>query len=92
MDHAGQRGVAASFGWSLYALLFGGAGTAGMRMSFAFTFGQASGHTLYLEAAAGVTTAVLAGGTMEARARVLRDLLCPPWPVWLQTSRCCATG
>ena len=70
MDTLVSVGVAASFGWSLYALLFGGAGTAGMRMSFAFTFGQASGHTLYLEAAAGVTTAVLAGRYLEARARV----------------------
>jgi Cu+-exporting ATPase len=70
MDTLVSLGVAASFGWSLYALLFGGAGRAGMRMSFAFTFGQASGQTLYLEAAAGVTTAVLAGRYLEARARV----------------------
>jgi P-type Cu+ transporter len=70
MDTLVSLGVAASFGWSLYALLFGGAGMAGMRMSFAFTFGQASGQTLYLEAAAGVTTAVLAGRYLEARARV----------------------
>jgi Cu+-exporting ATPase len=70
MDTLVSVGVAASFGWSLYALLFGGAGMAGMRMSFAFTFGQASGQTLYLEAAAGVTTAVLAGRYLEARARV----------------------
>jgi Cu+-exporting ATPase len=70
MDTLVSVGVAASFGWSLYALLFGGAGTTGMRMSFAFTFGTASGHTLYLEAAAGVTTAVLVGRYLEARARV----------------------
>jgi P-type Cu+ transporter len=70
MDTLVSVGVAVSFGWSLYALLFGGAGRAGMRMSFAFTFGQASGQTLYLEAAAGVTTAVLAGRYLEARARV----------------------
>jgi len=70
MDTLVSLGVTASFGWSLYALLFGGAGRAGMRMSFAFTFGQASGQTLYLEAAAGVTTAVLAGRYLEARARV----------------------
>jgi len=70
MDTLVSVGVAASFGWSVYALLFGGAGRAGMRMSFAFTFGQASGQTLYLEAAAGVTTAVLAGRYLEARARV----------------------
>ena len=69
MDTLVSVGVGASFGWSVYALLFGGAGMAGMRMSFAFTLGQASGQTLYLEAAAGVTTAVLAGRYLEARAR-----------------------
>ena len=69
MDTLVSLGVAASFGWSVYALLFGGAGMTGMKMSFAFTFGQASGQTLYLEAAAGVTTAVLAGRYLEARAR-----------------------
>jgi len=70
MDTLVSVGVGASFGWSVYALLLGGAGMTGMRMSFAFTFGQASGQTLYLEAAAGVTTAVLAGRYLEARARV----------------------
>ena len=70
MDTLVSIGVGASFGWSVYALLFGGAGMTGMRMSFAFTFGQASGQTLYLEVAAGVTTAVLVGRYLEARARV----------------------
>lgn len=70
MDTLVSVGVGASFGWSLYALLFGGAGMAHMKMSFAFTFGAASGHTLYFEAAAGVTVAVLAGRYLEARARV----------------------
>ena len=69
MDTLVSVGVAVSFGWSVYALLAGGAGMAGMRMSFAFTFGAATGHTLYLEAAAGVTVAVLAGRYLEARAR-----------------------
>jgi P-type Cu+ transporter len=69
MDTLVSVGVAASFCWSVYALLFGGAGMAGMKMSFAFTFGQASGNTLYFEVAAGVTTAVLAGRYLEARAR-----------------------
>ena len=69
MDTLVSVGVAASFGWSVYALLAGGAGMAGMRMSFAFTFGAATSHTLYLEAAAGVTVAVLAGRYLEARAR-----------------------
>jgi P-type Cu+ transporter len=69
MDTLVSVGVSASFGWSLYALFVGGAGMTGMKMSFAFTFGQASGNTLYLEVAAGVTTAVLAGRYLEARAR-----------------------
>ncbi len=69
MDTLVSVGVGASYGWSVYALLFGGAGMTGMKMSFAFTFGRASGQTLYLEAAAGVTTAVLAGRYLEARAR-----------------------
>ena len=69
MDTLVSVGVGASFCWSVYALLFGGAGATGMKMSFAFTFGQAGGDTLYLEAAAGVTAAVLAGRYLEARAR-----------------------
>ncbi len=69
MDTLVSLAVAASFGWSVYALLFGGAGIADMRMPFALTFTTASGMTLYLEAAAGVTTAVLAGRYLEARAR-----------------------
>ena len=69
MDTLVSVGVGASFCWSVYALLFGGAGMTGMKMSFAFTFGQAGTGTLYLEAAAGVTAAVLAGRYLEARAR-----------------------
>ncbi|HEY7012405.1 MAG TPA: heavy metal translocating P-type ATPase, partial [Streptosporangiaceae bacterium] len=69
MDTLVSVGVGASFCWSVYALLFGGAGATGMKMSFAFTFGQAGAETLYLEAAAGVTAAVLAGRYLEARAR-----------------------
>jgi len=69
MDTLVSLAVTASFGWSLYALLFGGAGMVGMRMPFAFTFTTASGQTLYLEAAAGVTAAVLAGRYLETRAR-----------------------
>ncbi len=69
MDTLVSLAVAASFCWSVYALLFGGAGTAGMRMPFAFTFSAVNGQTLYLEAAAGVTTAVIAGRYLEARAK-----------------------
>jgi P-type Cu+ transporter len=69
MDTLVSLAVTTSFGWSLYALLFGGAGAAGMRMPFTFTFAAASSMTLYLDAAAGVATAVLAGRYLEARAR-----------------------
>jgi P-type Cu+ transporter len=69
MDTLVSLAVTVSFGWSVYALLFGGAGMIGMRMPFAFTFTTASGMTLYLEVAAGVTTAVLAGRYLEARAK-----------------------
>jgi P-type Cu+ transporter len=69
MDTLVSLAVAASFCWSLYALLFGGAGRAGMRMPFAFTFSAVNGQTLYLEAAAGVATAVIAGRYLEARAK-----------------------
>lgn len=69
MDTLVSLAVCASFGWSVYALLFGGAGMAGMRMPFTFTFSSASGMTLYFDAAAGVTTAVLAGRYLEARAK-----------------------
>jgi P-type Cu+ transporter len=69
MDTLVSLAVTASFCWSVYALFFGGAGMAGMRMPFAFTVTAASGQTLYFEAAAGVTAAVLAGRFLEARAR-----------------------
>jgi Cu+-exporting ATPase len=69
MDTLVSLAVTASFCWSVYALLFGGAGMAGMRMPFAFTFTTASGMTLYFDAAAGVATAVLVGRFLEARAR-----------------------
>jgi P-type Cu+ transporter len=69
MDTLVSLGVTASFGWSVYALLFGGAGAVGMRMPFAFGFGPASGQMVYFEAAAGVTAAVLTGRYLEARAK-----------------------
>ena len=69
MDTLVSLGIAAAAGWSLYALLFGGAGSIHMRMSFSAGFGAANGQTLYLDAAAGVTVAVLAGRFLEARAK-----------------------
>jgi len=92
MDTLVSVGVGASFCWSVYALLFGGAGATGMKMSFAFTFGQAGADTLYLEAAAGVTAAVLAGRYLEARARDRSGLALSALAAWApRPSRCCAT-
>ncbi|WP_396643947.1 heavy metal translocating P-type ATPase [Microbacterium sp.] len=70
MDTLISLGVIASFGWSLYALFFGGAGMSGMRMSFAlFGAPTAGAHEIYLEVAALVTVFLLAGRYAEARAR-----------------------
>ncbi|MFJ9852179.1 heavy metal translocating P-type ATPase [Streptomyces sp. NPDC101150] len=70
MDTLVSLGVAASFGWSAYALFLGGAGAPGMTMPFTLlpTAGDGTAH-LYLEAAVGVPLFVLAGRLMEAKAR-----------------------
>ena len=67
MDTLVWVGVGAAYRWSLYALLFGGAGRAGTRMASPGSGRQR--ETMYLDVAAGVTTAVLAGRYLEARAR-----------------------
>ena len=69
MDTLVSLGVLVSFSWSLYALLFGGAGDLGMRMPFSTGFAAAGPTTLYLDVSAGVTVAVLSGRFLEARAR-----------------------
>ncbi|QLD11491.1 heavy metal translocating P-type ATPase [Microbacterium oleivorans] len=71
MDTLISLGVVAAFGWSLYALFFGGAGMPGMTMSFTLVGApRAGGHEIYLEVAALVTVFILAGRYAEARARV----------------------
>ena len=70
MDTLVSMGVTAAFAWSLWALLFGTAGVPGTTHPFALTVVPSDGAaTLYLEVAAGVTTFLLAGRYMEARAR-----------------------
>ncbi len=70
MDTLISLGVLAAFGWSLYALFFGGAGMPGMRMSVTVVgTPQAGGHELYLEVAALVTVLILLGRYLEARAK-----------------------
>ncbi len=69
MDTLISVGVLAAFGWSLYALLFGGAGEPGLTMPMHLipTRGSGTGE-IYLEVAAGVTLFILAGRYFEARA------------------------
>ena len=69
MDTLVSMAVAASFGWSVYALFTSGGADMSMRMSFGSAFGLAGSHPLYLDVAAGVPAAVLAGRYLEARAR-----------------------
>ncbi|MGH3501219.1 MAG: copper-translocating P-type ATPase, partial [Nocardioidaceae bacterium] len=70
MDTLISVGVAAAFGWSLYALFLGEAGAPGMTMPFRFVPARGSGAgEIYLEVAAGVTTFILAGRYVEARAK-----------------------
>ncbi|MBZ5734775.1 heavy metal translocating P-type ATPase [Nocardioides sp. TRM66260-LWL] len=70
MDTLVSMGVLAAFGWSLVALLFGHAGEIGMRHGFSLTLQRDDGlGEIYLEAATGVTTFLLAGRFLERTAR-----------------------
>jgi Cu+-exporting ATPase len=70
MDTLVSVGTLAGFGWSLYALFLGTAGTPGMRHPFEWTLSRGDGSgNLYLEAATGVTTFLLAGRYVEARSK-----------------------
>ncbi|WP_053642456.1 heavy metal translocating P-type ATPase [Streptomyces sp. XY431] len=70
MDTLVSVGTGAAFLWSLWALFFGRAGTAGMRHGFEFTIARTDGSAnIYLEAAAGVTAFILAGRWFEARSK-----------------------
>lgn len=70
MDTLVSIGTLAAFGWSLYALFWGTAGTPGMTHPFEFTIARMDGTgSIYLEAAAGVTTFILAGRYFEARSK-----------------------
>ncbi|MFA0848329.1 heavy metal translocating P-type ATPase [Curtobacterium sp. WHRI 8282] len=69
MDTLVSVGVLAAFGWSLYALFFGDAGTTGMHMTFSWFATDPEAADLYLEVATAVTVFILAGRYMEARAK-----------------------
>ena len=70
MDTLISMGTIAAFAWSLYALLFGTAGTPGMTHPFELTISRTDGAgAIYLEVAAGVTVFILAGRYFEARSK-----------------------
>ena len=70
MDTLISMGTLAALGWSLYALFWGTAGTPGMTHPFELTVERTDGAgNIYFEAAAGVTTFILAGRYFEARSK-----------------------
>ncbi|WP_027341848.1 heavy metal translocating P-type ATPase [Hamadaea tsunoensis] len=69
MDTLISLGVAASYLWSLYALVFGGAGEPGMKMPLDLFAGSATETHLYLEVGSALTTFLLAGRWFEHRAK-----------------------
>jgi Cu+-exporting ATPase len=70
MDTLISVGTLAAWGWSVYALFLGDAGTSGMKMRFDILPQRAAqGDHLYLEVAAVVTVFILAGRYFEARAK-----------------------
>ncbi|MGK5518763.1 heavy metal translocating P-type ATPase [Micromonospora sp. URMC 107] len=70
MDTLVSVGTLAAFGWSVWALFLGTAGTPGMTHPFSLAISRTDGAgNIYLEAAAGVTVFILAGRYFEARAK-----------------------
>ncbi|MEU6020895.1 heavy metal translocating P-type ATPase [Micromonospora sp. NPDC047134] len=70
MDTLVSVGTLAAFGWSVWALFLGTAGTPGMTHPFSFDISRTDGAgNIYLEAAAGVTAFILAGRYFEARSK-----------------------
>lgn len=72
MDTLVTMGTFAAYLWSIWALLFGGAGEIGMQMDMslgaAFSRGHHGAHEIYFESAAVITTLVLVGRYAQARA------------------------
>ena len=70
MDTLISMGTIAAFAWSSYALFFGTAGQPGMTHPFELTIARSDGAgNIYLEAAAGITTFLLAGRYFEAHSK-----------------------
>lgn len=81
MDTLVSLGVTASTLWSLWALVFGGAGRIGMTMQMSLIPASTHGHAdIYFEGACMIVVFLLIGRTIEARTRLaagdaLRSLL-----------------
>lgn len=81
MDTLVSLGVTASTLWSLWALIFGGAGRIGMTMQMALIPAATHGHAdIYFEGACMIVVFLLIGRTIETRTRLaagdaLRSLL-----------------
>ncbi len=70
MDTLISLGTLAALGWSVYALFWGTAGMVGMTHPFELTIERSDGAgNIYFEAAAGVTTFILAGRYFEQRSK-----------------------
>ncbi|MFC7245284.1 heavy metal translocating P-type ATPase [Catellatospora aurea] len=70
MDTLISVGTLAAFGWSLWALFFGTAGTPGMTHPFSLSISRSDGSgNIYLEVAAAVTVFILAGRFFEGRSK-----------------------
>jgi Cu+-exporting ATPase len=70
MDTLVSLGTLAAYGWSVFALVLGTAGEPGMVHEFSLVPRRTGGAgDIYLEAAAGVTTFLLAGRWLETRAK-----------------------
>jgi P-type Cu+ transporter len=69
MDTLVSLGVLAAYLWSLYALLFGGAGMIGMSMAFTWLPSESGQVEIYLEVASAVTVFILLGRYLELRAK-----------------------
>jgi Cu+-exporting ATPase len=70
MDTLISLGTIAALGWSVYALFWGTAGMPGMTHAFELTVERTDGAgNIYLEAAAGVATFILAGRYFESRSK-----------------------
>ena len=69
MDTLVSLGITVAYLWSVYALIFAGAGAPNLRVEFSLLPNSGSGAMTYFDVAAGVTAFLLLGRWLEARSR-----------------------